>query len=1048
MPSQRVNIELCCEITVSADKLAPNMLDNFGIIVVLSVIASLPHFIAESRPALLAGVTMEFQLVQNSIDTERYSDQYRYTKDELLSLRNTSHSRLPDNVFARIKELGIDKRRGCRAGSHKWRKIAVVEGRRRRTPKPPGVRAPQLIPIKTITTVSTDRQSQGNLPTIYMCNPRSLNNKLDEFSVVVHELCCDVCVVTETWFRADQPESDFAVDDYLVFAKSRDSRRGGGVAIYAKPESMPKTVNFLPPHPHHEVIWLQLRPKRLPRDISCLYVAAVYSPPDNDRVNDLIQSLVNAIDDIKTRHGDAGVVILGDFNRADTSELTSTCNLRQVVRKATRGTAILDLILTYIHQWYSEPEILSPLGLGGDHNAVLWKPKLNKTNSKNKAVRKFVRPMKDSAIREFGQWISQHTWDDVMASSSAQEKCDKLYASLQNAMDEYLPMKSVKMHPRDKPWVTPYLKSLIGQRQKAFSNDRTEEWKRLRNKVQNKKTELKKNFYKDRVLKLKRENPSSWYKHLKIMTSSKTASNIIIPESPELDDLAIADCVNDHFANVSQDIPELDLQSLPAYLPTPKPQLTVQPHEVYKELNRIKPGKSSGPDGIPARIVKEFAVELASPLCEVLNSSYHSGSVPSQWKGAIIAPIPKEKAASSIDKQRPISLTDHFAKIAEVFIYRKLLADVRHQLDPKQFGARAGRSTTHCLVEIYNFLCKRAELPSNVTSIVSTDFSRAFDRVDHTILIRKLITLEVHPWVIVWICSFLTDRQNQVRYHGELSSTRSMTAGVPQGTRLGPLLFLVLIDDALRESEVERWKYVDDMSLASAEPSNQHGQFMQNVLVNLEEWCNQNNVRLNPKKCNIMRVTFSKTPLPDRDFSLCNDVLQEVSAVKLLGVILQRDLKWNDHVSVTISRASSRLYMLRRLKEFHLPAADLVTVYVGFVRPLLEYACPVWHSSLTCAQSAALERIQKRALRLIFPGTSYNTSLDLARIVDLETRRKTLCINFATKASRSEVGSDWFTENNPTRNLRKNKRYREPRCRTNRYQNSPIPFMTKLLNSN
>ena len=436
------------------------------------------------------------------------------------------------------------------------------------------------------------------------------------------------------------------------------------------------------------------------------------------------------------------------------------------------------------------------------------------------------------------------------------------------------------------------------------------------------------------------------------------------------------------------------------------------------------------------------------PLCEVLNSSYHSGSVPSQWKGAIIAPIPKEKAASSIDKQRPISLTDHFAKIAEVFIYRKLLADVRHQLDPKQFGARAGRSTTHCLVEIYNFLCKRAELPSNVTSIVSTDFSRAFDRVDHTILIRKLITLEVHPWVIVWICSFLTDRQNQVRYHGELSSTRSMTAGVPQGTRLGPLLFLVLIDDALRESEVERWKYVDDMSLASAEPSNQHGQFMQNVLVNLEEWCNQNNVRLNPKKCNIMRVTFSKTPLPDRDFSLCNDVLQEVSAVKLLGVILQRDLKWNDHVSVTISRASSRLYMLRRLKEFHLPAADLVTVYVGFVRPLLEYACPVWHSSLTCAQSAALERIQKRALRLIFPGTSYNTSLDLARIVDLETRRKTLCINFATKASRSEVGSDWFTENNPTRNLRKNKRYREPRCRTNRYQNSPIPFMTKLLNSN
>ena len=611
-----------------------------------------------------------------------------------------------------------------------------------------------------------------------------------------------------------------------------------------------------------------------------------------------------------------------------------------------------------------------------------------------------------------------------------------------------LPLKSIKMHPDDKPWVTPFLKSLINERQKAFNNDEVSEWKRLRNKVQREKTYLKENFYKDRVMKLKRENPSSWYKHLKIMTSTKTVSKISIPESPELDELAIADALNDHFANISSDIPELDLQSLPAFLPARKPPALIQPYEVYKELNRIKPGKSSGPDGIPGRILKEFAVELATPLCEVINSSYQSGTVPSQWKRAIIVPIPKERSANSIDKQRPISLTDHFSKVAEIFIYRQLLSDINRLLDPKQFGARADRSTTQCLVDIYNCLCTSAELPRNITSIVSTDFSRAFDRVDHTVLIQKLILLEVQPWVIEWVCSFLTARESRVRYHGLLSSWRTLSAGVPQGTRLGPLLFLVLIDDVMRDSPVRHWKYVDDMSIATAETSNSnYGESMQSALNNLERWCTTNNVRLNPQKCNIMRVTFSKTPVPALDFTLCNDVLKEVSSIKLLGVTIQCDLKWDNHVLTIISRASSRLYMLRRLKEFRLPSADMVTVYIGFVRPILEYACPVWHSSLTCAQSASIERIQKRALRLIFPGMSYSKALELAGISELESRRIHLCLSFAKSAIKLDVCQDWFTRNYPTRTLRQAKLFKEPRCRTNRLKNSPIPYMTRLLNS-
>lgn len=274
-----------------------------------------------------------------------------------------------------------------------------------------------------------------------------------------------------------------------------------------------------------------------------------------------------------------------------------------------------------------------------------------------------------------------------------------------------------------------------------------------------------------------------------------------------------------------------------------------------------------------------------------------------------------------------------------------------------------------------------------------------------------------------------------------------MTAGVPQGTRLGPLLFLVLIDDATRESPIHRWKYVDDMSLAAAGDRGDGQPSVQIALRDLEEWCEGNRVRLNPTKCSIMHVAFCKTPPPLLDFTLCNDILKEVSTMKLLGVTIQSDLKWNNQVSSMISRAGSRLYMLRRLKQFRLPAADLVTVYTGFVRPLLEYACPVWHSSLTTAESNMIEQIQKRALRMIFPGRSYTEALLNADIVDLASRREELSLTFARNVAKSGVIDDWFTENNPVRTLRNTKKYKEPRCRTNRYKNSPVPYMTRLLNS-
>nr|XP_054760674.1 uncharacterized protein LOC129266938 [Lytechinus pictus] len=208
---------------------------------------------------------------------------------------------------------------------------------------------------------------------------------------------------------------------------------------------------------------------------------------------------------------------------------------------------------------------------------------------------------------------------------------------------------------------------------------------------------------------------------------------IFIPDVDPNDDVTAAGIINPHFVNVAVDVPPLDSASLPAYFPLPRGSAPiVSPWHVYQELKKTKVGKSAGPDGISGRIFREFALELSIPLTEILNRSFADGVVPVQWKQSVVVPIPKT-SPPDLDKLRPIALTSHFAKVAELFVYRWLLKDIRPNMDPRQFGNRERTSTTHYLVDLLNFLHVKAEELGTVSTVVLTDFSKAFDLVDHTL---------------------------------------------------------------------------------------------------------------------------------------------------------------------------------------------------------------------------------------------------------------------------------------------------------------------------
>jgi len=279
---------------------------------------------------------------------------------------------------------------------------------------------------------------------------------------------------------------------------------------------------------------------------------------------------------------------------------------------------------------------------------------------------------------------------------------------------------------------------------------------------------------------------------------------------------------------VSKDLDPLDTTKLPAYLPDSKPCPTVEQFEVYEMLNKIKIGKAGGPDGISARLIREFSYELSKPLADILNQSYIEGSVPPQWKRAIVVPIPKSKPANW-EKLRPISLTDHFAKVAEGFMAKWLLQDLDSTIDPNQYGNRQGVSTSHYLVKLMDTLLKTSDKPGHLSSAVITDFSKAFDLVDHNVLINKFIDLGVCPSVIAWIASFLDGREQCVRYRGHNNDWVKLNGGVPQGTRIGPLGFVTVVNDAATDSALTTLKYVDDLTLIETRSRNE-ASVMQNHL--------------------------------------------------------------------------------------------------------------------------------------------------------------------------------------------------------------------------
>ena len=316
-------------------------------------------------------------------------------------------------------------------------------------------------------------------------------------------------------------------------------------------------------------------------------------------------------------------------------------------------------------------------------------------------------------------------------------------------------------------------------------------------------------------------------------------------------------------------------------------------------------------------VLREFADILAAPVADILNSSFSKCKVPRAWKIADVPPLPKAPTVNDINKDlRPISLTSTLSKVAESFVIDEDLKPVLlSTVDPSQFGFIPGSCTTFALISMFHHWL-RATCTDGTGSTVRTallDFRKAFDLVDHHILVGKLLSLGVKPTVVNWVTDFLRNRQQRVKLSGVFSDWLDIPAGVPQGTCLGPWLFIAMINDLRLPEEFLMWKFANDTTVSEVVPTSELST-LQQAADYIHDWSQENHLQLNPTKCKEIRTCFKRTPPSFPGVFIERVEFETVSSAKVLGVTISSDLKWSAHIDSITTKAAKRLYLLRQLQ--------------------------------------------------------------------------------------------------------------------------------------
>ena len=453
-----------------------------------------------------------------------------------------------------------------------------------------------------------------------------------------------------------------------------------------------------------------------------------------------------------------------------------------------------------------------------------------------------------------------------------------------------------------------------------------------------------------------------------------------------------ADVLNSYFSSV---FTEENVQNVPTQRqtdPTSKLEsISITKEDICKLLKKINSNKSPGPDGFHPQLLKELAEEISEPLSNIFQKSLSEGTLPTDWKEAQITPLFKKGSKQDPGNYRPVSLTSVVCKILESVIRDKVINHLmtNNLLTSCQHGFVHGRSCTTNLLKTHDDWSKFLDDGAKVDAVY-LDFAKAFDSVPHQRLLVKVREMGIDGKVFSWIEQFLKDRKQRVSVDGQLSEWSTVKSGVPQGSVLGPVLFVIYINDLPSVVDSCCIMFADDTKIYNSVNTRDQTEKLQNDINSLTEWSDKWQLRFNADKCKVLHLGKDNQKHVYKMKKHGSDEvvdLQETKLEKDLGIFTDNELKFSTHVEKQVNKGNQLLGLIRRSFQF-LDGDTMKTLFVAIVRPHLEFGNAAW-APIYARDKELLEGVQRRATKIV-PGLKdlpYEDRLKSLRLPSLTYRR-------------------------------------------------------------
>lgn len=919
--------------------------------------------------------------------------------------------------------------------------------------------------------------------------------KVNEIYRQVAACSFPVILGTETSWDVSINNEEVFGDRFNVYRDDRDKslsnkKSGGGVliAVCTNYESEQITSNKCKEFDH---VWVK---STFGNQIHIF--AAVYFPPESARKESYEKFFSIASNIISKFEPETNVHIYGDFNQraanfivddenesllipivGDNETLhslfdkSSEIGLNQVNHVRNHNNCYLDLLFTNMTDDFCVIEAPDPLWKNEVfHTAIEYSLFIHdNTTTLDGDLTESYFDFKQANYIIIKNKLSSIDWQTLIRNLNLEQAVDTFYQIMYDILETSVPKKKRKKSHKSKspPWYNRIIINLKNRKQKAH--------KAYKRDINNTNLTIYlaicdqlnleiKNAYEEYNIRVEnniKSDPKSFFSFVK----DKQKSNNF-PSKMQLDNRTgkTADEISNLFADFFQDVytthsdNDRDYQYF-SYLPEPLRNITVgniSVNEILLSLNALDASKGAGPDGLPPVFLKSVSKELVKPLYWLFNLSLESSTLPPIWKESFLIPIFKSGKKSDVKNYRGIAILSCIPKLLESIINQNIFSQVKNLISSKQHGFVKGRSTITNLLNFVTFSINAMDR-GNYVEALYTDFSKAFDRVDIPLLLFKLSKLGFNDGLLKWVQSYLTGRTQRVRFEGNLSPIVNVTSGVPQGSHLGPLLFILFVNDVehiLNFLNVSI--YADDMKLFLEIAKASDIVIFQREIDTFNTWCTKSLLELNVKKCN--SISFTRKHITRQEnINIGHKIVERCSQVRDLGVILDSKLTFVDHYNNIIFKSSNVLGFIKRFSLHFNDPYTIKTLYVAYVRPLLEYCSIVW-APYQDTHINRIESVQKQfllfALRKLgwstLPLPSYESRCMLIDLDGLKKRREFAMISFINDVIAQRVNTTDVLENlnfyAPTRSLRNRNLFYINNQRTNYAKNGPINRMMSCYN--